>query len=207
MMRLRVFNFSEPNLYHAPSTYLNGTRIGEDFRILHELLTQYKFTNFTFVGPDTGAVYSEHGVFSKWVVFSEENCIELSNNSLECLIVLSFKTHCGTRHCTVLFIYFETCTTFQYDIQWMETLLCVIYTLCLYSSHFLQQLCERSWRFVNCGNIPSVSTKTRVTLIQSAVWSIVKKYILFPPRNSQVPMSFQLLFWWQIGKCIKVRWC
>ena len=47
--------------------YLNGTRIGKDFRILHKLLTQYNFTNFTFVGPDSGGVRSQHGLFSQSV--------------------------------------------------------------------------------------------------------------------------------------------
>ena len=31
---------------------LNGTRIGKDFEILHQLLSLYGFKNFTFVGPD-----------------------------------------------------------------------------------------------------------------------------------------------------------
>ena len=50
--------------------YLNGTRIGKDFRILHKLLTQYIFTNFTFVGPDSGGVRSQHGLFSQSVSFT-----------------------------------------------------------------------------------------------------------------------------------------
>ena len=58
---------SEPNDYFYPKNLpLNGARIGKDFRILHKLLlTEYYFTNFTFVGPDSGAVTSEHGQFSE----------------------------------------------------------------------------------------------------------------------------------------------
>ena len=57
--------------------YLNGTRIGKDFRILHKLLTQYNFTNFTFVGPDSGGVRSQHGLFSESVSLSSWSFIYL----------------------------------------------------------------------------------------------------------------------------------
>ncbi len=48
----RCLFVSEPNLY-PPAYSLNGTRIGQDFRILHHLLNAYKFKGYTFVGPDT----------------------------------------------------------------------------------------------------------------------------------------------------------
>ena len=46
---------SEPDLFDE-SVRLNGTRIGQDFVILHNLLSQYNFTKFTFVGPDSASV-------------------------------------------------------------------------------------------------------------------------------------------------------
>ena len=57
---------SEPDLYPR-DIYLNGSRIGKDFRILHQLLIEYNFTNFTFVGPDSASVHSENGLFSESV--------------------------------------------------------------------------------------------------------------------------------------------
>ncbi len=39
---------------------MNGTQIGEDFKVLHELLKQYNFTDFIFVGPDLANLGS-HG--------------------------------------------------------------------------------------------------------------------------------------------------
>ena len=54
------FSFSEPDLFHKHSekANLSGTQIGKDFTILHNLLYQYNFTNFTFVGPDPANVQS-----------------------------------------------------------------------------------------------------------------------------------------------------
>ena len=46
---------------------LNGTRIGEDFTILHKLLTQYNFTKCTTVGPDSALVRSDTGLFYQYV--------------------------------------------------------------------------------------------------------------------------------------------
>ena len=55
---------AEPDLYHEHEGVisLNGTRIGKDFVILHNVLSQYNFTNFTFVGPDSANVFTKAAV-------------------------------------------------------------------------------------------------------------------------------------------------
>ena len=50
---------SEPDLFHeARHGYvdLSGSRIAKDFHILHNLLTEYNFTNYILVGPDSANV-------------------------------------------------------------------------------------------------------------------------------------------------------
>ena len=63
-MKLNVY-FLEPDLFHKHTTEilaLNGSRIGEDFLILHNLLKRYNFTSCTFVGPDSANVDDTAGI-------------------------------------------------------------------------------------------------------------------------------------------------
>ena len=55
---------TEPDLYHEHGgvVILNGTRIGRDFVILHNVLSQYNFTKFAFVGPDSANVFTKAAV-------------------------------------------------------------------------------------------------------------------------------------------------
>ena len=55
---------TEPDLYHEHGgvVILNVTRIGRDFVILHNVLSQYNFTKFTFVGPDSANVFTKAAV-------------------------------------------------------------------------------------------------------------------------------------------------
>ena len=46
---------------------LNGTRIGEDFTILHKILTEFNFTKCTTVGPDAAVIRSGTGLFYQYV--------------------------------------------------------------------------------------------------------------------------------------------
>ena len=52
---------TEPDLYHEHEgvVSLNGTRIGKDFALLHNALSQYNFSKFTFVGPDSANVFTK----------------------------------------------------------------------------------------------------------------------------------------------------
>ena len=63
-----VFNFelgNEPDLFYkqhrGPGVMnMNGTQIGQDFKVLHQLLKQYNFTDCALVGPDLANLGS-HG--------------------------------------------------------------------------------------------------------------------------------------------------
>ena len=78
--RRRFLLIPEPDLFHEHGVAsLNGSRIGIDLVILHNVISKYNFTKFTFVGPDSANVFSKAAVD----LFSE--CVHLLNVSFTIL--------------------------------------------------------------------------------------------------------------------------